>query len=304
MNVSVLFQQPGGTFAPAVTYSSGGYGPQSVAIGDLDGDGRSDLAVANYGFGSVRGNVSVLLQQPGGTFAPAVTYSSGGTQPYSVAIGDLDGDGCPDLAVANYGVDHTVGVLLAQSGGTFAPAVTYSSGGIWASSTAIGDLNRDGLPDLAVANGGNNVSVLWGEPGGTFARPTTYDSGGGHACSVAIGDLNDDGLADLAVANSTTNDVAVLLGQSGGGFAAATAYYSGGSSPRSVAIGDLNGDGHPDLAVANSGSGNVGVLFGHPDGTFGASQGALRLRRHEPWFGRAWGFQRRRIPGLGRGQLQ
>ena len=94
----------------------------------------------------------MLLGQSDGTFAAAATYSSGGSYPYSVAIGDLNGDGRPDLAVANSTASNNVGVLLGQSGGTFAPAVTYSSGGIEPASVAIGDLNGDGRPDLAVAN--------------------------------------------------------------------------------------------------------------------------------------------------------
>ena len=95
-----------------------------MAIGDLNGDGRADLAVAN----SDSGNVGVLLGQAGGTFAAAATYSSGGSYPSSVAIGDLNGDGRADLAVANAGSGN-VGVLLGQAGGTFAAAATYGSGG-------------------------------------------------------------------------------------------------------------------------------------------------------------------------------
>ena len=113
---SVLLARP--RTAPAAAI------PMSVAIGDLNGDGRADLAVANSGSGTV----GVLLGQAGGTFAAAATYSSGGSNPMSVAIGDLNGDGRADLAVANYGSGN-VGVLLGQAGGTFAAAATYSSGG-------------------------------------------------------------------------------------------------------------------------------------------------------------------------------
>ena len=249
------------------TYSSGGTYPYSVAIGDLNGDGRADLAVANTG----SGNVGVLLGQAGGTFLAAATYSSGGSAPRSVAIGDLNGDGRADLAVANYGSGN-VGVLLGQAGGTFAAAATYSSGGSSPRSVAIGDLNGDGRADLAVANyGSGNVGVLLGQAGGTFAAAATYSSGGSVPMSVAIGDLNGDGRADLAVANSGSETVGVLLGQAGGTFAAAATYSSGGSSPMSVAIGDLNGDGRADLAVANYGSGNVGVLLGQAGGTLAAA---------------------------------
>jgi len=252
-------------YAPA-TYSSGGSHPRSVAIGDLNGDGRADLAVANCD----SNDVGVLLGQSDGTFSAPATYSSGGSNPFSVAIGDLNGDGLPDLAVANYD-SNNVGVLLGQPDGTFAAAATYSSGGSNPCSVAIGDLNGDGLPDLAVANfGSDNVGVLFGQSDGTLAG-ATYSSGGSSPFSVAIGDLNGDGLPDLAVANFYSDDVAVLLGQPDGTLAAVATYRSGGSNPCSVAIGDLNGDGRADLAVANPYSNDVGVLLGQSDGTLAAA---------------------------------
>jgi hypothetical protein len=250
----------GDLFYSPATYYSGGRDPLSVAIGDLNGDGRPDLAVANCD----SSNVGVLLGQSGGTFAPAATYSSGGGGPSSVAIGDLNGDGRADLAVANYS-SNTVGVLLGQSGGTFAAAATYGSGGSNPGWVAIGDLNGDGRPDLAVANAASgNVGVLLGQPGGTFAPAATYSSGGTGSWFVAIGDLSGDGRPDLAVSNGGSANVGVLLGQSGGTFAPAATYGCGGIHLNAVAIGDLNGDGRPDLAAANYGyygpGANVAVL--------------------------------------------
>jgi hypothetical protein len=134
---------------------------------------------------------------------------------------------------------------------------------------AIGDLNGDGKPDLAVANAGSNtVSVLLGNGDGTFGAKTDYTTGSFPA-SVAIGDLNGDGKPDLAVASFYSNAVSVLLGNGDGTFGARRD-YSTGVEPFSVRIGDLNGDGKPDLAVANSNSSTVSVLLGSGDGTFGA----------------------------------
>ncbi len=96
--------------------------PWSVAVGDLDGDLDLDLAVAN----GDSGDVSVLINNGSGTFAPQVTYAAGST-PRSVAMGDLDGDLDLDLAVAN-GFDNDVSVLLNNGDGTFAPQVTYGAG--------------------------------------------------------------------------------------------------------------------------------------------------------------------------------
>ena len=148
---------PGATapsFAAQATFAAGDR-PDSVAVGDVNGDGRPDLAVANLN----SDNVSVLLNQtaPGATapsFAPQVTFATG-AGPFSVAVGDVNGDGRPDLAVANLGAD-SVSVLLNQTapGATapsFAPQATFATGPA-AVSVAIGDVNGDGRPDLVVAN--------------------------------------------------------------------------------------------------------------------------------------------------------
>src|SRR5882672_4452705 len=99
-------------FLPAVTYHSGGY-DLSLAVADVNGDGRPDLLVADYD-----GSVDVLLGNGDGTFQTVAAYSSGGSAPYSVAVADLNGDGRPDLAVANFN-SNTVGVLLGNGDGTF-----------------------------------------------------------------------------------------------------------------------------------------------------------------------------------------
>ena len=113
--------------------------------GDFNGDGRPDLAVANYG----SNDVSVLLGNGDGTFQPQVTYAVG-SSPVALVAGDFNGDGRPDLAVANYGAND-VSVLLGNGDGTFQPQVTYAVG---SSPTALvaGDFNGDGRTDLAVAN--------------------------------------------------------------------------------------------------------------------------------------------------------
>jgi hypothetical protein len=139
-----------------------------VAVGDFNGDGKPDLAIANYS--SSANTVSVLLNTtPGGattpTFAPQQTFATG-LKPFSVAVGDFNGDGKPDLAVANYSSSaNTVSVLLNTTPGgattpTFAPQQTFATGAA-PNSVAVGDFNGDGQPDLAVANfHSNNVSVL------------------------------------------------------------------------------------------------------------------------------------------------
>jgi Ca2+-binding RTX toxin-like protein len=241
-----------------------GSDPFSVAVGDLNGDGLPDLAVAN----SNSENVSVLLGDGTGRFGTATNFNVGSGS-ISVAIGDLNGDGLPDLAVANP-ISNDVSVLLGDGTGRFkdAPNSPFNVGSD-PTSVAIGDLNGDGLPDLAVANySSNNVSVLLGDGTGRFKdAPNSPFNVGSFPISAAVGDLNGDGLPDLAVANSNSENVSVLLGDGTGSFRDAI-YFNVGSVPYSVAMGDLNGDGLPDLAVANYSSNNVSVLLGDGTGRF------------------------------------
>jgi hypothetical protein len=190
-----------------------------------------------------------------------------------VAIGDLNGDGDPDLASANFGSD-SVSVLLNEGDGTFGGNVEYGVGrGVV--SVAIGDLDLrrwDGGPDLAAANFfDNNVSVLLNAGGGTFAAAVTYDVDLG-PWSVTIADLNNDGHSDLAVANSgdlffPVETVSVLLGRGDGTFAGHVTFLVG-LAPLSVAAGDLDGDGDLDLATANFLDDTVSVLLNDGDGVF------------------------------------
>jgi hypothetical protein len=226
--------------------------PHSVAIGDLNGDGKPDLAVANWNDNTV----SVLPGNGNGTFGTKTDFATVGF-PQPVAIGDLNGDGKPDLAVANVNV-NTVSVLLGNGNGTFGTKTDFATGYI-PHSVAIGDLNGDGKPDLAVANFDWDVSVLLGNGNGTFGTKTDFATGS-HPQSVAIGDLDLDGNPDLAVANLSDNTVSVLLGNGDGNFGTKTDFATG-SEPMSVAIGDLNGDGKPDLAVANFSDDMVSVLL-------------------------------------------
>src|SRR3989441_5867008 len=140
------------TFAPAATFGVGTH-PQSVAVGDFNGDGKPDLAVANAGSDTV----SVLLGNGDGTFQAARTVAAG-SSPISVAVADFNGDGKPDLAVANYG-SNTVSVLLGNGDGTFQTAQNFGASGSPAF-VAVGDFNSDGMQDLALPNyGSTTVSV-------------------------------------------------------------------------------------------------------------------------------------------------
>jgi hypothetical protein len=252
-NVSVLLNKcdGSGTFNAAVPYTITGSAPRSIAAGDFNHDGYPDLAVADN-----NGSVWVLLNDgtaSPGTFGTPVSYTLGGT-PFSVAVGDFNADGYPDLAVANDSIPGYVSVLLNVGGdtpGTFQEATNYSVGAApyW---VTVGDFNGDGYLDLAVANEADGtVSVLLNNPAdpGQFLPMNTY-SANSEPFSVTVGDFNGDGKLDLVVSNDASSAVSVLLGNGDGSFQP-PATYAAGTSPDSIAVGDFNGDGKPDMAVAN-----------------------------------------------------
>ncbi|MET7785134.1 FG-GAP-like repeat-containing protein [Streptomyces sp900116325] len=242
------------TFAPKVDYPTG-TGPNSVAVGDFNGDGHVDLVTANA---SGTDTVSVLLNNGNGTFVAKTDYPTG-TGPNSVAVGDFNDDGALDLVTSNINA-NTASVFLNNGDGTFAARTDYTTGVVPAS-VAVGDFNDDGAPDLVTANeGAFSVSVLLNNGDGTFAAKTDY-AAGDFPVSVAVGDLNSDGRLDLVTANSggTANTVSVLLNNGDGTFGAKTDYTTG-SFPLSVAVGDFNG-GLPDLVTANASGNTVSVLL-------------------------------------------
>jgi VCBS repeat-containing protein len=237
-----------------------GDNPNSVAVGDFNGDGDPDLAVANE-FG---GSVSVLLGGPGGSFTGPTNIATGGF-PFAVAVGDFNRDGNPDLAVAK-AFDGVISVLLGRPDGSFSAATNFPAGSFPAA-VAVGDFDGDGDPDLAVTDQvTGEILVLRGTVGGGFTAPATVGTATG-PFSIAVGEFNGDSDPDLAVADQYSGKVLVLLGKAGATFTA-PATVASGSDPVSVAVGDFDGDGDPDLAVADQSPGEIMVLLGSTGGTF------------------------------------
>jgi hypothetical protein len=273
-SVTILWGDGDGSFQAALSYPVGN-GPRSLAVGDFNGDGYLDLVVANQGTEPdyTDGSVSILLGDGYRTFDAASTYTVGFSLA-SVAVGDFNGDGHPDLAVGGYNKATqrgTVSILLGNGDGTFQTAQSYAVG-IYESTVAVGDFNGDGYLDLAVAND-QTVALYLGKGDGTFKATRSY-AAGINPRSLAVGDFNGDGRLDLAVANDYAggSSVTVLLGNGDGSFQAPKSYPTWGAT--AVAVGDFNKDGHLDLAVAGPGP-QVSIFLGNGDGAFQAAQGYL-----------------------------
>jgi hypothetical protein len=250
------------SFSPAANVAAGD-DACSVAVGDFNGDGNQDLAIANNtaipatvsirlgnGAGGFTGTTNVQVGVPAGQ-PPAQT----GVQPNHVVVGDFNGDGNQDFATANLGVG-TVSIRLGDGAGNFTGVTATSEvniGGVDSTTVAlaIGDFNGDGKQDLAVANtSAGNVRILIGDGLGAFTVPGTVTFGS--AQSVAVGDFNSDGKQDLIISGGTS--VGIRLGDGLGGFSGSTNILIGANTqPRSLVIGDFNGDGKQDFAVTAAG---------------------------------------------------
>jgi hypothetical protein len=268
--VSVSLNRGRGKFGAARTYRIG-YDSQAVAIADLSGDGKPDLATANGE------DVSVLINRGGGRFSKSMEYAA--RQPWDIASGDVNGDGQADLVTAD--AVNSISVYINRGAGRFSPRVDYRTGRV-PDSVAIADLNGDGKPDVATACRRNTVSVLLNNGDGRFPSRVDYPAPQ-HPRSIAIGDVNGDRSPDLVTANANAaeagtgrpDSVSAFLNRGNGTFRPRRDYRAKGDPGFGpIALGDLNRDGRLDVAVGedlgerSSAPRRIAVLVGRGDGSF------------------------------------
>ena len=234
--------------------------PDTIAAGDLNGDGLTDLAVGNVAPDRTS-TVSVLLNTGGGAFAPEVSYEAA-TRLSDILLADLDGDGAPEIVTVN----STVVLLFGNQGdGSFGTPTEIEVDGLTRSATAL-DLGNDGDLDLVTSNVSlDTLQIIQNQPAGTLRVASTLSSGGERPTVMTTADFNDDDLVDLAVANVDTESVQIFTQSPSGTLVAASA-LAAGRRLSALVTEDFDGDGDPDLAVVRPDG--ISVWLGESATTF------------------------------------
>lgn len=276
-HITVYKSKPGPQFeSTASVYIA--LGSISMAVGDLDVDGRLDLVTV---LSATSRQIVVLKGQGDGHVAPP-QYFEAGVFPLTVALGDMTGDGRLDLVLTDRGLvtaqEAKVGIVPGLGDGSFAAPTVYRGGDYWNGAVIPGDFNGDGRMDVALANGGccfqgsSVVSVFLGEGNGVFKPKINSNVPLGFGAR-ASGDFDSDGVLDLAAVVSgggpyfPDSGVTIALGNGDGSFRPAQFFLTGGY-PRTLIVKDLNGDGLDDVAVPGTGLNELAVLYGTGDGSF------------------------------------
>jgi hypothetical protein len=238
-------------------------------VGDFNGDGKPDLAVASV----LTNSVGVLINAGGGTFQNPILYFGTDAWPNFVATADFNKDSKLDLVTANFRggslSNGSISVLLGNGNGTFQPRVNYevSNSILNPHGVCVGDFNNDTNLDVAVGSfNGSSAGVLLGNGNGTFQAAVAYPVGISTA-HIVTADFNGDTKLDLALTSTQNGATRILIGNGDGTFASGQ-LISTGSYSAGIISSDLNGDLKQDLIIAAANSNAVLVLFGNGDATF------------------------------------
>jgi Bacterial Ig-like domain (group 3)/FG-GAP-like repeat/Chitobiase/beta-hexosaminidase C-terminal domain len=276
INVTVMLNNGDGTFAAPQTtqaYSSAPVGGDvvggSMVTADFNGDGKMDLAMVGGLVAS--GEVTILMGNGDGTFTSLGTNYGSASSFNAIAAGDFNGDGIPDLVVADYFAPSGSLVLMGKGDGTFAALPTPIAIDTFAHSIAVGDFNGDGKLDLAFGYDGG-VGVYLGSGDGTFAQATGSPFTGS-GISLVAGDFNHDGKLDLAGIDTYGDEIDVQLGAGDGTFKeiVTTPSVNTQFSGNEIVAADFNSDGVPDLALVNGSSDSAQILVTEPTETASAT---------------------------------
>jgi FG-GAP-like repeat len=269
-----LAQTPAATIK---TYSlgKGAGGASWIATGDVNGDGFLDLVTSNES----TSNISVLLGDGKGDFAPALVFPTG-SQPRSIALADFNRDGKLDVVTANFG-SGTISVLFGNGDGTFQAPQDFPAG-IQTQSVVVGDLNKDGIPDIVVASvQSENVDAFLSNGDGTFQPPIEFVFNNGYAgmTQIALGDMNRDGILDVVGIYGYGQGFQVWLGKGDGSFHlwSNSSSYGTIAYPHGLALGDFTGNGHRDVALGMYTNDLVGVSVNQGGGNFSPPLGSQAL---------------------------
>lgn len=240
-NLSVFMGFGDGTFAPAVSYSTG-TGPRELELEDVDNDGKVDAIYLN----NTSGTFSVRKGNGTGAFTTAASITLTAS-PMAISMGLFNNDAFLDVAITN-NINTNMEIFLNNGDGTFSAGATLNTGFTQHRGSVATDLNNDGKTDLVdTAYNGAVINVFMGNGDGTFAARVAY------ACpanpmDVQAADLNSDGKMDVVVSTWATDRVSVYLGNGDGTLQTRTEYLTG-ANPTAIAISDYNNDGIKDLAV-------------------------------------------------------
>ncbi len=274
-NISSSGSITSASFAPKVDFNTGA-APWAVALGDVDGDGKQDLVVANSSDGtiSVFRNNSSIGQINSTSFDAKVDFVVGNS-PFSVAIGDLNGDGKPELIAANSS-DNTISILRNQSiAGTINSnsfndqlAIGTNAGPY---AVVLSDFDGDDKLDIATANRFTsdvsvikNLSSSFIIDASSFAMPVVFNATD-EPYAITAGDIDGDGKNDLLVANAVSNSISILRNNSTSGVINSSSFdskvdFNSGQRPLAIDLGDFDGDDKPDVVVSNLLSNTVSVF--------------------------------------------